>query len=363
MQDRIKILFILKRKETYNDEYNQGRNVVEDGGYGMETGLLNSASFVNDMLNHNNFDSHLVVVHDNNDIDREVTKYRPDIVVLEALWVVPEKFAVLLPLHPKVKWIVRLHSATPFISNEGIAMKWILSYISHKNVSVSCNDDRILKEIRFLIKHKFQWGDIKMNKKVLYQPNFYPLKYKNKELDRNKEVIDIACFGAIRPMKNQLIQAVAALEFADSIGKKLHFHINGNRVEMKGAPVLHNIVALFEHVEHRGHKLIIHDWCSHSDFKKVCSEMDIALQVSFTETFNIVAADLVSEGVPLVASSEVKWSTTFGHADPNDVQSIVKKLKFVWRYPQFNVFLNQRFLKRYCKNSVVVWKEELKKLC
>jgi len=336
--------------------------IVEDGGYGMMTGLLNSATFVNQMLINEGVDSNLVVVHDNNDIDREVTKYRPSIVIIEALWVVPEKFEILHKLHPKVKWIIRLHSATPFIANEGIAMKWIFDYLTYPNVFVSCNDERILDEVRFLVQHKFDWTHEEAAKTVLFQPNYYPQDFQWKHFSRHKDTIDIACFGAIRPMKNQLIQAIAAIEFADSIGKKLNFHINGNRIEMKGQPVLHNIEGLFNHVKNRSHNLIVHDWCSHEEFKKLCATMDMALQVSYSETFNIVAADLITCGVPLVTSDEVRWATRFCYADPNDSRSIVKIMKRIYKYPQINVLLNQYWLRKFCEKTVRVWDKELEKL-
>src|SRR5688500_11649943 len=107
-----RILFILKARDATNTY-----------GYscGLSTGLLNSATFVQDMLDSNGFTTKLVVVIDNNDIDREVTAFRPTHVIIEALWVVPSKFQILKKLHPSVKWIVRLHSEAPFLANEGIA--------------------------------------------------------------------------------------------------------------------------------------------------------------------------------------------------------------------------------------------------
>ena len=112
-----KILFLLKRREDYSAKIH-GSNV------GLSTGLYNSASFMNDMLNELGIESKLSVVIDNNCIDREVTQYQPTHVVIEALWVVPTKFAVLQALHPNVKWIVRLHSELPFLANEGMALHW-----------------------------------------------------------------------------------------------------------------------------------------------------------------------------------------------------------------------------------------------
>ena len=83
-----RVLFILKRKEDYSQEdYSKSQ--------GLATGLLNSPTFVNDMLIDEGVESKLVVVIDNNDIDREVTSYKPTHVIIEALWVVPEKFDIL----------------------------------------------------------------------------------------------------------------------------------------------------------------------------------------------------------------------------------------------------------------------------
>ena len=112
-----KILFILKIKQNYG--------ATNDYSIGLSTGLYNSAQFMNEMLIDGGFDSQMVSVIDNNDIDREVTLHKPTHVIIEALWVVPSKFEVLCKLHPNVKWVIRLHSEIPFLANEGMAMDWI----------------------------------------------------------------------------------------------------------------------------------------------------------------------------------------------------------------------------------------------
>jgi hypothetical protein len=79
-----------------------------------------------------------VEVQDNNDIDREVTRFKPDICIVEALWVVPEKFDVLKRLHPKVRWFIHMHSGLPFLALEGIAMEWLKGY-SARNIGILAN--------------------------------------------------------------------------------------------------------------------------------------------------------------------------------------------------------------------------------
>ncbi len=347
MSHKTKVLFILKRRQDYNGD--------KHSHVGMSTGLYNSASFMNDMLNKHGVHSEIAVVRDNNDIDRAVTLHKPKYVMIEALWVVPSKFSVLCKLHPNVKWIIRLHSEIPFLANEGIAMDWLGDYPAFHNVIIAANAPRALKDLRFYVKTKYGWNDEKIARKVIYLPNYYPDTYKRKDFDQNKTHIDIGCFGAIRPMKNHLTQAIAAIKFAESIGKKLRFHINAGRVEQKGDNVLKNLRALFIHLHGSGHELIDHGWMPREEFLEVCGKMDIGMQVSLSETFNIVAADLMSQGVPVIGSNEIPWMCKFFTAKPTDTESIYKKLRVTHCFPKINVYTNQRLLHIYTNKTCKIW--------
>lgn len=341
----VKVLFILKRREDYN--------AVLHSALGLSTGLFNSASFVNDMLVDAGIDSVLEVAIDNNCIDRLVTKHRPTHVIIEALWVVPSKFAVLQKLHPKVKWIVRLHSEMPFLAGEGNAMDWVGDYSAFKNVCIGVNAPRMMKEVKTFLEVKHQ-GKL-ANDKVIYMPNYYPHEFESKKLDKNKDTVDIACFGAVRPLKNHMLQAIGAIDFARSIGKKLNFHVNAGRIEMNGGPVLNNLKGLFEQISGSGHQLINHQWRPREEFLKLCATMDIGLQVSFSETFNIVGADLISQGVPLVGSIEIPWAVPVWCADPTSSDDIRNKLLTTWAWPSMNVMSNQFSLRRYCAKTQKIW--------
>ena len=265
-----RVLFVLKRREDFDAKMHSH--------VGLSTGLYNSAKFMDDMLQAHGVDSRLEVAIDNNCIDRLITKHRPTHVIIEALWVVPTKFAVLCKLHPTVTWIIRLHSEMPFMAGEGNAMDWVGDYSGFKNIVVSCNAPRMMREIKFYLKLRNNWTEEESNQKVVYLPNYYPQEYKTKKFNRDKSHIDIACFGAIRPLKNHLVQAFAALEFADQIGKKLKFHVNAGRIEMNGSPVINNLKGLFQQLYERGHELVNHQWRPREGFLELCSEMDIGLQ-------------------------------------------------------------------------------------
>ena len=352
-----KVLFCLKRKEDYN--------AIVDSHVGVSTGLYNSATFVKDMLTDNGIKAKLSVLIDNNCIDRAVSEYKPTHVIIEALWVTPEKFSVLQKLHPTVQWIIRVHSEMPFMAGEGMAMDWIGEYTKITNVRIAINAPRMYREIEFYDRHvnnRFFMSTKDLNasdNKIIYLPNYYPQEYKSKKLNYSKGSIDVGCFGAIRPLKNHLVQAFAAIEFADSIGKKLNFHVNAGRIEMNGSPVINNLKGLFSQMYDKGHRLINHSWAPRDDFLKLCGQMDICLQVSFSETFNIVGADVISQGVPLVSCKEIPWAMV-GLADPTDSNDIIKKLTNAYNWPRINTWVNQQGLTNYTDSVEKIWVDYFK---
>ena len=342
-----KVLFILKRREDFN--------AVVHSHIGLSTGLYNSASFVNNMMVAQGIDSVLDIAIDNNCIDRLVQKHKPTHVIIEALWVVPQKFSILQKLHPNVTWIIRLHSDMPFMAGEGMAMDWLGDYSGFKNIVISCNAPRMLRETRLYLQHKNQWDDATTLRKVIYLPNYYPQNYEHKPFDKNKTWVDVGCFGAVRPLKNHLLQAFGAIEFADKIGKQLRFHVNAGRIEMQGGPALANLKGLFQQISDRGHQMINHTWAPREEFLKICAQMDIGLQVSFSETFNIVGADIISQGVPIVGSTEIPWAVTGFTADPTNSEDIARKLEWAYRFPQVNVKTNQWSLTSYTNKTASIW--------
>lgn len=335
-----RVLFVVKQRAGYSTS-------PDDSNY-CSSGLLNSATFVVDMLRENGVDAKLVEVVDNNAIDKAVFDFKPEVVIVEAFWVIPEKFDILVKLHPRVLWIVRGHSNLPFLANEGVAVGWVFDYLRHKNVSVAFNAPEITEDIRKIDPSKAH--------KVLYLPNFYPTNDREKRRKPTDNVLHIGCFGAIRPLKNQLIQAVAAIRFAKEFKRPLKFYMNVSRLEEGGNNVLKNIRALFSNTP--GTLLVETDWLKHADFLKLVRKMDIAMAVSLSETFCITAADAVVEGVPLVCSKEVPWATHLSIADPTSSDSIVARLHkvtgiFGGAARNFN-FSN---LRGYARESKKIWLE------
>ena len=338
-------LFILKRREDYSTD------IPNFNALTVTTGMYNSAKFVNDMLIESGIMSDVVVVTDNNDIDREVTRFRPTHVFIEGLWVVPSKFKQLKPLHPTVTWVVRCHSEMPFLAQEGVALDWIADYV-RGGVFVSSNSPRINRELQIIVSGFLNKSIEDVEALVPLLMNYYEVSSFRRPCYFKDDVLDIGCFGAVRPMKNHLMQAVAAYDFARSHGRGLRFHINAGRIEMNGNNPLKNLRALFKNLVDA--ELVEHPWMSHEDFLHVLKHVDIAMQVSFSETYNIVTADAITVGTPVLTSAEVPFVYPI-YADPTSTVDITRKLHEVWTNRQVYTAINKEYLKRYSASARSSW--------
>lgn len=87
--------------------------------------------------------------------------------------------------------------------------------------------------------------------------------------------------------------------------------------------------------------------------------MDMGTQVSLTETFNIVTADFMSCGVPVVVSEEVEWmSPRFKVEDPAKAVQIEEKLLWMYSLNHRRVQrLSELLLRKYNNIAYGLWEK------
>lgn len=340
-------LFLLKRREDYSDDPSYS------GSYQIATGMWNSAMFVVDVLNENSITADIEMVIDGNGVDAIVTQINPEVIFIEGLWVTPAKIQELtsLPRHANRKWVVRIHSEIPFLATEGIAIDWIGQYLD-LGITVAPNSSRSHDQLK-------AFADLKGVDSELIQflPNCYPTNFRSfasNELNTaNNTVIDIGCFGAYRPFKNHLEQALVAVRFAEHLDKGLRFHVNDRR-DQGGQPAFKNVEKLFEQLPSDRFELIVHDWEDRSTFLQSLQDIDLLMQDSFSETFNIVAADATWVGRPVLGNKEISWLYPLW-SDPTDQIKSLSVLQTLWENKSFFILQNRNKLKAYAARSERIW--------
>jgi hypothetical protein len=237
--------------------------------------------------------------------------------LIEAPWVSAAETAKLTFEFPNVHFIVRAHSQIGFLQVEPGAIKIMRELLDMQegvlNLTVAANSHKLAS---FLEKT--------YTSPCLYLPNLYYLEraHRHRDLDHGtRQLLRISSFGALRLMKNHTTAAAAALMIAERRRCDLEFWVNVNREE-HGKGVLQSLRNMFTGLPWA--KLIEHPWEEWSKFRKTAGHMDLALQVSFSETFNLVSADSVAEQVPVVTSSAIEWTPSHWHADPDSVEEIAR---------------------------------------
>jgi hypothetical protein len=295
-----------------------------------------------------------VAVVDANDIDREVHKHNPTLVIIEAFWVTAAKMREIMSLHhhKQRKWVVRSHSKIPFLATEGVAVDWMLDYAElGKQFPLTLSSNSLEPTHTFSQLIDAQVGHL---------PNIYYKEHVPCNYTPDPTTLHVGCFGALRILKNQLQQACAAIVWAKQQAIPMSFHINHTRQEGPDANTVYkSLRALFAHTPSA--TLVEHAWLSHDHFLRLVGCMDVVMQVSYTETFNIVAADAAHMRVPLVVSPEISWVPREFHCDPNSNEDIVEALDRVVNHyaPGIVEIKNEWALAKYNEAAYTIWEHYL----
>lgn len=230
---------------------------------------------------------------------------------------------------------VHLHSSYPFLSVEPAAARMILNY-NKNGIGVIFNSVKAKECFKHSLNECLE--------------NIYDCSSLVEPKVFKSEVIDVGCHGSLRHMKNIPLQAIAAIRYADQERLKIRFHVN-DRNEGDGAAISAILKAIFEDTKH---ELIFDGWMTHDKFKKHCSTLDLGMQLSVSETFNLVAADYVSSGLPCVFSDQIEWADDLSKCRYDSVSEICERIKIVLNNPVL-VKRNQELLKRHSDQSTIGW--------
>ncbi len=101
-----------------------------------------------------------------------------------------------------------------------------------------------------------------------------------------------------------------------------------------------------------------HNWSSWPEFRHLVHDMDVCLQPSYTESFNMVTADAIAECVPSVVSDVIDWAPPAWVAQVDSAVDIADKALLIL-YDNRAWHTGQEALRRYVRDGVEQWKKFL----
>ncbi len=107
-------------------------------------------------------------------------------------------------------------------------------------------------------------------------------------------------------------------------------------------------------------ELVERHWSNWHEFKRVVRDMDILFQMSYTESFNMVTADGVNEGVPSVTSDAIVWVPDEWKAQSDNVFSVAERAFEILKHREIEVRRGERALREHNEKGFKYWEEFLK---
>jgi glycosyltransferase involved in cell wall biosynthesis len=237
------------------------------------------------------------------------------VVVNNPRFIPPDKFAEMAGLYPDTEFVQLNHSGLAYLSIDepggvrNIRQVMDMETAAH-NIRVAGNNARFVK-----------WLNSNFGSKHVLLPNLYDVEsFRTPVVARSDfDPLRVGSFGAGRPWKNQLIAAEAAHTIARRLGVRLELHINVGHWDT-GGKLSESRAELFANLP--GAKIVEVKWEAWSRFRRTVAAMDLLISPSFDETFCVVCADGIAEGVPSVVTAAMEWAPRTWWAEPFDQQSV-----------------------------------------
>lgn len=212
------------------------------------------------------------------------------------------------------------------------------------NVKLAYNNERSVRAVRGAYRRP-----------ALYLPNLYdvttfadPVRAR-----RDHDPLRIGAFGIPRHGKNPIAAAYAALELAERLGVAMQYFVNDDPWGKTYRDIWHTRAQLFRGTRH---VIIPVGWLPWPEFRLKIAQMDICLNPSWDESFNVTVADGIAVGVPSVVTRAMEWTPpAWQVTDPHDTTQIVTTSMALLHDPLGAVHDGRDALKRYVRDGVATW--------
>jgi glycosyltransferase involved in cell wall biosynthesis len=235
--------------------------------------------------------------------------------VISAAWFPAMQLAALSRQFHEIDFTVVSHSNVGFLQADPSAFTILRGtgdlQTGATNIHLGANNQKLIDF----------WG-ITYQQPMRLLPNMYdltgapaiPQKW------RGGSRLRIGCFGAVRPLKNLVTAGAAALEIGARLQADLEFYVSSGRVEGGADTVMRTLQNMYVGLPNA--TLMQIGWQDWPAFRRQVRNMDLLLQPSYTESFNMSTADGIAEGVPSVTSDAIDWVPSRWIASGDDATDI-----------------------------------------
>ena len=274
-----------------------------------------------------------------------IKAHKPKAVIFEAMSFSYLTLIETKRMFPDVDIFVHMHSKFPFLGQEHSPVYFVEQCVEN-GIGVIFNHRDMLNTLPL--------------PGCIYLPNVYSPVYSpdnSIKLSHGNNNLHVGCHGSLRHMKNHIVQAAAACRYAKRIGKQLYFHVNTTRNDGELAAIQSNLTRV---LKLNGGNIVHTPWLDHNKFLEYIAKLDIGMQVSLCETFNLVAADYVHAGIPIVVSPEIEWASDQSKFYGTDVSEIVSGMHLAMMRKDL-IQANKNCLVEHNTKAVYDWKVFLSK--
>jgi hypothetical protein len=236
-------------------------------------------------------------------------------IVISAPWIPTADLHQLCTIWHDTNFTVVSHSNIGFLQADANGVRLLREaadlQTSMINFKIGANNTKLI-----------EWWQSVYHTPMRWLPNMYDLSAARTvpQIWRPGRSLRIGSFGATRPLKNILTAGAAALEIAGRLQADVEFWVSSGRAEGGGDTITRALEALYANLPNA--KIVQAGWQPWPGFRRVVRHMDLLIQPSYTESFCMVVADGVAEGVPSVTSEAIDWVPPRWVATSDDANDI-----------------------------------------
>jgi len=240
----------------------------------------------------------------------------PDVthVVISAPWIPTADLQRLTGDYPEIQFAVNCHSNVGFLQADPNGVRLFGEGLEIERGSYNF---RMAGNSRKFV----DWVQAAFGVPCAYLPNMY---YLDEHVPAHRPrfsggTLRIGAFGATRVLKNLISAAGAALAISRDLDTDLELWINSGREE-GGSGAIRSIKEMYALTPYA--RVVEAGWQSWHNHRKNVRMMDLLISCSYTESFSMVTADGIAEGVASAVSDAIDWTPRHWQAKSDDVLDI-----------------------------------------